>query len=85
MGSASGLHLGIREQLSDAADAPTGFAFLHRVHPVFEQPPESRSAVRAGEPAGHADNRNRWFGPGGLRFASFGTDGPPEGAGGSIG
>ena len=69
------LHLAIREQLSDAADAGAGLAFLHRVHPVVEQSPEGRDGVRAGEPAGHADDRNRRFGPGDIRFAGLGPDG----------
>ena len=30
------LHLAIGQQLSDAADAGAGLAFLHRVHPVVE-------------------------------------------------
>ena len=53
------LHVAIREQLSDAADAGAGLAFLHRVHPVVEQAPEGGDAVRAGESAGHADDGDR--------------------------
>ena len=53
----------------------SSLAFLHHVHPVVEQAPEDRDAVRAGEPAGHADDGDWWLGPGGLRFAGLGMVG----------
>ena len=53
------LNIGVRKQFAHAAGAGARSPFGHRVPAGFQQLPEGRDAVGAGEPAGHADDGNR--------------------------
>ena len=55
---------GVRKHLAHAPFAVAGRAMGHRVPARGQQPPEGREVVRAGEPARHAHDRNRFAGRG---------------------
>ena len=55
-----GLHRGIRKEFAHAPDARTGGAFDHGVPARFEEAPERGDVRRAGEPARHADDSDRF-------------------------
>ena len=49
----------VREELADPADSGTRDPLADGIHTAIQLIPEGREAVRAGEPAGHADDRDR--------------------------
>ena len=56
------LHVGVREEFAYSSDSRTRNSFDDRVSSAFQQAPEGFDVVGAGEPARHADDRDRLTG-----------------------